>query len=70
MKDNGLGTVEKKRLISIMSKPISIVVVVVVVVQKSLFQKCLVQKNLGQQILIQKNFGTKIDFNIVFNIEL
>ena len=60
--------VEKTRLISIVSKPIS--VVVVVVVQKSKFQKCLVQKNQGQKNLIKKYFGTNIGFNIVFNIEL
>ena len=54
---------QSTRLISIMSKPISIVVVVVVV------QKSLVQKNLGQKNFDPKNFETKIGFNIVFNIE-
>ena len=45
-----------------MSKPNSIVVVVVV-------QKSLVQKNLGQKNFDPKKFETKIGFNIVFNIE-
>ena len=50
--------ISSTRLISMMSKPISIVVVVVVDVQKSWFQKCLVQKNLGQ-----KNFDPKKFWN-------
>ena len=44
------------RLISIMSKPISIVVVVVVVVQKSLVQKNLGQKNFDPQNFLNQNW--------------
>ena len=59
------------RLISIVSKPISIVVVVVVVVVKKVSSKNVWYKRIEvKKILIQKKFGTKIGFNIVFNFEL
>ena len=55
------------RFILIVSKPISIVAVVVVV-QKVISKNVWYKRIEVKKILIQKNFGTKIGFNIACNI--